>query len=69
MNLCAYTIFHSDVEFWCLPLIYEDISQVITIIGSNGLFSNFSLLSAKNIDYVVQRIRNTLKNDGKTDSL
>lgn len=47
MNLCAYTIFHSDVEFWCLPLIYEYISQVIAIVYSNELFSNFSLLSAK----------------------
>ena len=47
MNFCAYTLFHSDTEFLYLPLIYEDISQVITSIGINELFSNFTLLNAK----------------------
>lgn len=47
VNFCAYTLFHSDTEFLYSPLIYEDISQVITSIGINELFSNFTLLNAK----------------------
>lgn len=38
---------YSDVEFQYLPLVCEDISQVITSVDGNELFSNFSLLSAK----------------------
>lgn len=47
---CFYEFMHwhnADIEFWCLPLIYEDISQMVTSVGINELFSKFSFAKKK----------------------